>query len=379
MSNPSRRDSDDLSSVREIAWLRLHLITLYQPAALQVLLNREPDIVELFRSGASRLPWHELPRGFQKKLADPSFETLAQREYEKCRERHTSIVTRLDPRWPDNFRGTPLMPLLLFARGQLEPELDPHAIAIVGSRRPTPYGRRQARRFAAELAARGVTIVSGLARGIDGEAHAAALDARGRTVAVLGSGLDRIYPAEHRRLAESVVKDGALVSEFPGRTAPLRHHFPQRNRILSALAKGLLVVEAGEKSGSLLTVDWALQQGRPVFVVRGRVEDAEARGSLRLIQSGAVPVIDPKEILECLPELAREGPKINTEAAPTIDTMDDPLASRLRELFHECDAWHPDALAQRLELDPGALMRELARWEAAGVVERATGGRYVLR
>jgi DNA processing protein len=362
-----------------LAWLRLHLIALYQPAALDVLLKHEPDLAGLFRTRTPALPWEELPRGLRKKLADPSFAAKAEAELVECRKRRIDIVTRLDPLWPINVVELPLMPLLLFGRGELKPEIDQRAIAIVGSRHPTPYGRRQARRFARVLASRGATVVSGLARGIDGEAHAAALEAGGRTIAVLGSGLGRIYPSDHRGLAERVSRCGVLLSEFPSTTAPLRHHFPQRNRILSALSLGLLVVEAGEKSGSLLTVDWALQQGRPVFVVPGRVEDTEARGSLRLIQSGAIPVIDPEEILEALPDLATPGPKNQSTDTPTPEETDDPLVRRLRELFQERDSWHPDAIATRLGHDPGALVRDLLRLEAAGVLEKARGGQYVLR
>jgi len=377
MHSPPRNESSRESS-RILDFLRLHLVSLYQPAALDQVLSRHADVATFFSKGVERLVDSDLPRGFRKKCRQRSFAELARQELESCARHQFSVLLRDDSLWPANLREIPLMPLLLFCRGTLDSVLDQRAVAMVGSRYPTPHGLRQARRFARLFAERGVTVVSGLARGIDAASHEAALEAGGRTIGVLGSGLARVYPRENRSLADAVARQGALLSEFPCDAAPLRHHFPQRNRILSALGLGLVVVEAGEKSGSLLTVDWALQQQRPVFVVPGRPEDAEARGGLRLIQSGAQPVLDPEEVFEVLQVLRAEGP-IKSVPRAGDGLPSDPFIARLEELFRERDYWHPDALAERLEEDPGALLRKLLRLEAEGAVDRVLGGHYVLR
>lgn len=189
----------------------------------------------------------------------------------------------------------------LDVRGALMTD-DAFAIAIVGSRRATPYGLTVAETLAADLAARGVTIVSGLARGIDTAAHRGALDAGGRTLAVLGSGIDVIYPVENRRLAREIEGRGALVSQFARGTAPRPWHFPARNRILAALALGVVVVEAGERSGALITAAFAGDLGREVFAVPGKIGDEMSQGPLRLLQDGAKLVRDWTDVVQELPE-----------------------------------------------------------------------------
>jgi len=174
------------------------------------------------------------------------------------------------------------------------------ALAIVGPRKPTPYGQRQAYRFSKRVAEAGVTVVSGMALGVDGIAHQGALDGGGTTVAILGSGLGRIYPVRHRNLAREIAAAGAVVSEHLFGVAPLPHHFPRRNRIISGLSDAVLIVEASEKSGSLITATWALEQGRDVFAIPGPVDRPESAGTNRLIQQGAALVTDPEEVLDLL-------------------------------------------------------------------------------
>jgi len=185
-------------------------------------------------------------------------------------------------------------------RGRLVAD-DALAVAIVGSRRATPYGLEVAERLGAALGARGVTVVSGLARGIDSAAHRGALESGGRTIAVLGSGVDVIYPPENRRLAGMIVEAGALISQFAPGTRPLPYHFPERNRVIAGLALGVVVVEAAEKSGALITAGFAAELGREVLAIPGRVSSPESRGAHRLIQDGAALVQDAEEVIAALP------------------------------------------------------------------------------
>lgn len=207
------------------------------------------------------------------------------------------IVTPLDPTYPESLKAIYDPPLALYVRGTLEPK-DRHAIAIVGSRRTTHYGRQVADRLAYQLARTGFTVVSGLARGIDTEAHQGAIKGGGRTWAVLGGALDRLYPPEAESLAEAISEQGAVISEFPFGREPDRTTFPQRNRIISGCSMGVVVVEADVKSGALHTADDAAEQGRTIFAVPGRIDSPSSRGTHRLIKAGAKLVEDVDDILQ---------------------------------------------------------------------------------
>src|SRR6058998_678326 len=204
-----------------------------------------------------------------------------------------------DPRYPVLLGAIPAPPAL-FARGALSDD-DALALAIVGSRRPTPYGLAVAERLAADLAARGVTVVSGLARGIDSAAHRGALRAGGRTIAVLGSGVDVIYPPENRRLAAQIEGSGSVVSQFAPGTPPLAHHFPLRNRVIAGLSLGVVVVEAAERSGALITARLAAEFGREVMAVPGPVTSPASRGAHALIRDGAALVERGEDVIAELP------------------------------------------------------------------------------
>ncbi len=206
-----------------------------------------------------------------------------------------AVIPWASPAYPSRLRAIPDPPPVLFMRGEVG---EGPAVAIVGSRRATPYGRTVAGRLAAELAEAGVCVVSGLARGIDGAAHLAALDAGGRTVAVLGCGVDVIYPREHRRLAERVAAAGALVSEFAPGVPPLPGHFPRRNRLISGLAMGVVVVEGTRDSGAMVTVDYALDQGREVFAVPGSIFSPKSHAPHHLLRQGARIVESAADVLD---------------------------------------------------------------------------------
>jgi DNA processing protein len=228
-----------------------------------------------------------------------------QNELELCRNAGVTLLPQGDPAYPAPLVEIPDPPCLLYCRGALAPG-DPLAIAIVGSRRSTPYGLRIAERLAAALARVGLTVVSGLARGIDAAAHRGALKAGGRTIAVLANGLAQVYPPEHEALARDIADSGALLSEMPMRQVPLAGLFPQRNRLISGLSLGVVVVEATPRSGSLSTARHAVEQNREVFAVPGPVDSLPSQGCHRLIRDGARLVETVDDILEELGPLVRE-------------------------------------------------------------------------
>lgn len=252
------------------------------------------------RAGSAEVVWHRLPEFAR---TGPHHERVlaAQRGLdpdsivEAARREGIEVIVLCDPAYPRLLAAVVGPPPVLFVRGRLD---DSPAVAIVGARRATPYGRAATERLAGDLASAGVTVVSGLARGIDGAAHRAALDGGGRTVAVLGSGVDVIYPSEHRSMAGEIVGRGALVSEFLPGTPPLPGHFPRRNRIISGLSQGVVVVEGAEDSGALVTVDCALEQGREVFAVPGSVFSAKSRAPHALLRQGARIVESAADVLD---------------------------------------------------------------------------------
>jgi len=283
-----------------------------------------------------------------------------------------------DAEYPARLQEIASAPPVLYVRGRMEPG-DDAAVAIVGSRRATAYGEAVARELAGELARRGLIIVSGLARGIDAAAHRGALEAGGPTWAVLGSGLDEIYPPEHRGLAEEVTTSGALLSEFPLGTAPLRLHFPRRNRIISGLSLGVVVVEAGVKSGALITAHHALEQGREVFAVPGRVHAQYSEGSNRLIKAGAKLVESWEDVLvELVPNLkgrkrARPAEPPRPELTPDERRLFDLLAGgplHIDQLIVKSD-WGGGRVAAVLV---GLEMKEVIRQLKGKVFERQDGG-----
>ena len=225
-----------------------------------------------------------------------------------CQQHGIDVLIETETNYPQLLREIPSPPNLLFLRGALRP-CDALAIAIVGTRRVTNYGRRQAQRFAAELSRAGLTIVSGLARGVDAAAHQAALDAGGRTIAVMGSGVLHIYPPEHRSLARQIQDCGALLSEFHPHHRPSRGTFPQRNRIITGLSLGVIVVEAPAKSGALISAQHALEQGRGVFALPGPVDQKNSSGCHQLLRDGATLVESARDVLDDLGPLCNEIPQ----------------------------------------------------------------------
>jgi DNA processing protein len=218
---------------------------------------------------------------------------------ERMQNQGIRVIIWDDDAYPRRLREIDQPPPVLYLRGSIDPE-DDWAVAIVGTRRVTTYGRQVTADLAAYLAGNGITVVSGLARGVDAIAHEAALRAGGRTIAVLGSGVDRIYPPEHRKLADQIMNQGAVCSDYAPGTAPESSNFPPRNRIISGLAQATVVIEAGEKSGALITAKFAADQGREVLAVPGPINAAQSKGTNNLIQQGARPLLRTEEVLEVL-------------------------------------------------------------------------------
>jgi DNA processing protein len=266
-------------------------------------------------------------------------------------------------------------PERLWLRGRVDVLERRPRVAIVGTRAPSPYGEAQARRFATAFAEKGICIVSGLARGIDHAAHRAALDAHGDTIAVLGSGVDAPWPKG--ALTDEIAERGLLLSEFHPGEGPRPHHFPLRNRVISGLCVGVLVVEAAHASGSLITAHWAADQGRSVWALPGRVDQPMSRGTHRLIREGAQLVESPEEILaEIFPRSAGKG---TTRAGDPLQSRPAPSEAAQRVLAAlQGETYSADELAARLDLDARDVLVALVELEIEDLVVRAPGGVYRL-
>jgi DNA processing protein len=329
--------------------------------------------------GDAQQAWTAPPQALrQAGLSDKLVENLArlradvslEQVWEDIHSQGIEVLTWEDEAYPTRLRDVDNAPPVLYLRGTITPD-DDWAVAIVGTRRATSYGRQVTEGIARELAHNGVTVVSGMARGIDGVAHRAALDAGGRTLAVLGSGVDRIYPPEHRRLAEEIVAQGALVSDYPPGTPPEGRNFPPRNRIIAGLSLATVVVEAGRRSGALITSDFALEQGREVFAVPGNVMAPQSRGPNRLIQQGAHPLLDPKEILETL-ELSM---LTEQRQARTVLPSNPSEAQIFDVLGYE--SLHVDEIQVQTGMPIEEVTATLAMMELKGMVRKIGGMRYM--
>lgn len=273
--------------------------------------------------------------------------------------------------YPDILVNLPDPPVVLFYRGNLAGFLSMPAIAVIGSRRCTTYGRKVARTLARDFVRSGVAVVSGLARGIDGEAHRGVIEAGGVTMAVLGNGLDVCYPPEHDRLSKKIIKKGVILSEYPPGTEPARYRFPERNRLISGFSRGVVVVEAGRKSGTMITVNTALDQGRDVFAVPGEVTRALSMGTNMLLRDGAGVVITAADVLEPL-GLVLAPEKSGGTFEPESDTQ------RVILEHLSVATLHFDQLLRLAGVGTAVLQSELLNLEMAGVVAQHPGKFYSL-
>ena len=328
------------------------------------------------RYGSAEGVWDHFSPDMRKELGDKAYERLKALK-EKGRD---SILLDIDRDgayalfrgengFPESLYAIPSSPEMLFVRGKLPPENTP-AVAIVGSRADTRYGRSQARLIARQLAEHGVTVVSGLARGIDGAAHEGALEGGGRTIAVLGSGIRNIYPPQHKDLAERIVRHGgAIMSELPPDSMPLAFHFPLRNRIISGLSDALLLIEARQRSGTSSTVNHALDQGREVFALPGNVDAPGSELPLKLLKEGACLCTCAADIIEAMRWGKRWEPP-----PPPLPPPKNPIV-RLLELEEKTF----EELLEEIPVTPADLSTALTLLEMDGKIERRAGRAYAIK
>ncbi len=299
------------------------------------------------------------------------------RHIERCSQKGFKIITQSDSTYPALLQHIPDPPPVIYCHGALEAD-DCH-IAVVGSRKATTYGKTSAIRLCKELAAKGISVVSGMARGIDTAAHSGALSGGGHTVAVLGSGLERIYPRQNLKLFERIAENGAVISEFPLRAEPEPHHFPQRNRIISGMALGTVVVEATQRSGSLITARLAGEQGREVYAVPGSVHAPTAKGTHDLIKQGAKLVENAADIIEeVAPHISGhiiDGPDGSVVAPASSAALSEEEADVLKAVGHY--PVHIDELARQCKQGMGELTAILAQLELMGAIHQEPGKFFI--
>jgi len=351
-------------------WIGLNLVKGIGAVRLRALLDAFGDVQTAWQASAEELRSVGLGQKIVQNLVQLRADVSLEQIWEQIQADEVQVLTWDDDEYPERLREFTNAPPVLYIRGTLLPA-DDWSVAIVGTRRATAYGRQVAGETARTLAHSGVTIVSGLARGIDGVAHQAALDAGGRTIAVFGCGVDRIYPPEHRQLADSIIANGALISDYPMGTPPEAYNFPPRNRIISGLSMATVVVEAGLRSGALITANFAAEQGREVFAVPGHVTAPQSKGPNSLIRDGAHPLLDPKEILEVL-----EMTMITEHRAARSVLPANALEAQLFEIL-DLEPVHVDEIRARSNFPIEQVTSTLAIMELKGMVRQVGGMRYL--
>lgn len=351
-------------------WVGFNLVKGIGAARLRALLGHFGDAETAWNAPLEALRQAglgpKLVETFRQVRADVSLE----RVWERLQDLDLQVLTWEDEAYPRRLKEIDQPPPVLYLRGTLTAE-DEWAVAIVGTRGVTAYGRQVTAELASSLARRGATVVSGLARGVDAEAHKACLAAGGRTLAVLGSGLDQIYPPEHRQLAERVVSSGALLSDYAPGTAPDGVNFPPRNRIISGLSLAVVVVEAGDHSGALITAEFAAEQGREVFAVPGNINAPKSVGCNRLIQQGARPLLRVDDVLEALDLTSLTQQRL----ARTVLPKDEVEARLLAVLGKE--PIHVDEIRSQVSMPIEKVSAALALMELKGMVRQVGGMHYV--
>ncbi len=362
---------------RTEAFLALNLIPGIGPARLRKLVEHFGTPEAVLRVKAAKL---SAVNGIDTKLADAiaAWEDSVDLtgELRKISERNLTLLTEEDELYPDLLRQAPNAPFLLYVWGSLT-KRDHNVIGIVGSRQATHYGLNAAKKISFQLAYAGYTVISGLARGIDTAAHEAALAAKGRTIAVIGSGIGKLYPPENQALAERIAENGVVISEYPVDRIADKQTFPYRNRIVAGWSSGLLVVEAPGRSGSLITAQQAVETGRTVYAVPGPIDKPTSLGCNRLIQQGAKLVVDGADILDDLMTLFPTAPTAPKTEPPPPPVTDLSLDEKILYEALGTDESHIDDLITRSGLTPATVSATLMRLEMKRLLKPLPGRRYV--
>lgn len=355
------------------ALILLNMVPALSVNGLRNLLEVFTDPLEIFKAKTTDIACLgriNQPTAEKIKKAPDEFDVEA--EINRARQLGINIITCRDAEYPQQLKEIYDYPAVLYTKGD-ESLLTQHGIGVVGSRRASHYGIDSCRKLCSNLASLGIVICSGLARGIDSQAHRAALEVAGKTTAVLGSGLDVMYPPENDRLAQEITQNGLLVSEFALGTKPVPYNFPRRNRIISGLCFGVLVVEAAQKSGSLITAAQALEQNRTVFAVPGNINSPRCAGTNALIKNGAKLVVNAADILEEIPfvtaELFKKAQGVN---APKLEGNEKNVYDKL-----ESSPLHIDSLIDLLSIDSTQVMTVLFSLELRGLVKSLPGKYFV--
>jgi len=350
-------------------WIGFNLVRGIGAVRFQQILSFFGDLSLAWNAPAEAFREAGLPERALANLMRLRDETDLDALYESILQKDVQALTLLDEGYPKLLKQIDQAPPVLYVRGKLLPA-DDFAIAMVGTRRISAYGQQITRDTSLYLAGHGLTVVSGLARGVDALAHQSALQAGGRTIAVLGSGVDVIYPPEHRQLADAIIENGAIISDYPLGTQPEGVNFPPRNRIISGLSLATVVVEAGERSGALITADFAVEQGRDVFAVPGNILSPVSKGTNRLIQKGAYALVSPQDVLDLLDLTQVEDYQAARQALPA-DTTE---AKILQSMDYE--PVHVDEICNEVGLAVEKVTAALTMMELKGLVQHVGGMRY---
>jgi DNA processing protein len=351
-------------------WVGFNLVKGVGAARFRLLLEAFGDAGQAWQASPNALREAGLSKRVVEAFLRIRSSDLLERTWQRIESQGIQVLTWEDASYPRLLKEIEQPPPVLYARGEVTGD-DEWAVAIVGTRRITAYGRQVAEDLAGTMARNGITVVSGLARGVDAVAHQACLKNGGRTLAVLGSGVDHIYPPEHRRLAQEIVTNGAILSDYPPGTPPEATNFPPRNRIISGLARATLVVEAGKSSGALITATFAVEQGREVFAVPGSIYSPASQGTNQLIQQGARPYLTPQDILESL-NIAMASEQRTARAVLPADATEAKLYALL-----SASPLHVDDLRAEVNLPVEQVSATLALMELKGLVRHVGGMQYV--
>lgn len=365
------------SSDEILSWLGLYLISGLGNSAFRHLLGQFGTPDGVFKAGFSELvKVNGIGKEIARKIINRKFSSDPEEEIQKVDKNNARIITYTDPSYPKPLKELHSPPMLLYAKGRDLP-VNQTFIAVVGSRNATHYGKKAAEKIGFGLARRGVGVVSGMAKGIDSAAHKGCLRGKGFTIAVIGTGIDQVYPATNQKLSEQIVENGTVISEFPMGSPPEPRNFPIRNRIISGLSRGVAVVEATRKSGSLITASLALEQGRDVFAVPGSIESFKSTGTHFLIKQGAGLIENSDDILEDL-GLGYRPVQQKCDFGGMSDTMPE-LNDSEQKIFSMLGDYpiHIDEIARQGGMDAGEVSSVLMELELRGLIRQLMGKMFV--